>query len=125
MDNREFKTQLMDRAMRFSRQTIALINTFPNQRSAWVVGDQLMRSATSIGANIVEAQSASSRRDFINFLTHALKSGNETKYWLALTKDVADTAGPIADDLHREADELTRILAKSITTLKENRISKF
>ncbi|MEW6163180.1 MAG: four helix bundle protein [Nitrospirota bacterium] len=41
----------------------------------------MLRSATSIGANIIEAQAASSRRDFRNFLNHALKSANETKFW--------------------------------------------
>lgn len=76
MENKDFKQKLIARAFCLARKAIALIDKFPNKRSAWTVSDQLIRAITSIGANIVEAQAASSKRDFINFLNHALKSGN-------------------------------------------------
>ena len=53
-----------------------------------VMGKQLLRSGTSILANYVEANSASSRKDFINFFTYSLKSANESKVWLSLLKDL-------------------------------------
>jgi four helix bundle protein len=52
--------------------------------------DQLIRSATSIGANVVEDDSGSSKKDFANFFKIALKSANETKYWLCLIRDTID-----------------------------------
>src|SRR3989338_8285167 len=110
MDNVTFKKQLISRSFNFARKVIALVDDFPNKRAAWVITDQLLRAATSIGANIIEAQAASSKRDFINFLNHALKSANETKFWLALSKDIAPNKLPEIDKLLKEVDELAKIL---------------
>ena len=75
------KTDLRYRSYLFSIEVIKFINTLPDKKVYWVIVDQLLRCATSIGANIVEAKSASSRKDFIKFYEIALKSANETKYW--------------------------------------------
>ena len=84
-----------------------------------MVSDQLLRSITSIGANIIEAQAASSKRDFINFLNHALKSANEANFWLSLSKDLAPNSHlKEIDSLLKEAKELSKILGSSIATLK-------
>ena len=117
-DNREFKKQLINRAFNLARETISLVDKFPKKRSSWVIADQLIRAVTSIGANIIEAQAASSKRDFINFLNHALKSGNETKFWLALSKDLNEKLKTDIDKLIKETDELVRILASSIIKLR-------
>jgi len=116
--NKNFKKRLIIRTFQLSRQVIKLVDKFPNKRSAWVISDQLLRSATSIGANIVEAQAASSKKDFINFLNHALKSGNETKFWLALAKDLENNLVNQIDKILKETDELVKILGSSIATLK-------
>lgn len=118
MSNEEFKKKLINRAFVFARDIITLVDKFPNKRSAWVISDQLIRAATSIGANIIEAQAASSRKDFVNFLNHALKSGNETKFWLALSNEIASIHKLEIDSLLKEVDELTKILGSSIATLK-------
>ena len=119
-DNQEFKKKLIARAFSFARMVIAFVDTFPNKRSAWIITDQLLRAAMSIGANITEAQAASSKRDFINFLHYALKSANETKFWLGLSKDIIDNKER-ADSLLNEVTELANILGASITTLKDRR----
>jgi four helix bundle protein len=62
-NNQEFKRQLKIRAFNLAREVINLIDKFPSKRSVWVISDQLLRSSTSIGANIVEAQAASSKKD--------------------------------------------------------------
>lgn len=116
--NEEFKRQLISRAFRLARSTIALADKFPNKRSAWIIADQLIRAVTSIGANIIEAQAASSKRDFVNFLNHALKSGNETKFWLTLAKDLDVKLILEIEVLLKEVDELVKILGASISTLK-------
>ena len=119
MNNKEFSKKLISRAYRLARRTIVLVDKFPQKRSAWVVSDQLLRSITSIGANIIEAQAASSKRDFINSLNHALKSANETNFWLSLSKDLAPNSHlKEIDSLLKEAKELSKILGSSIATLK-------
>lgn len=116
-NNKEFKQQLIRRVFNLARRIIVLVDRFPKKRASWVIADQLLRSATSIGANVIEAQAASSKRDFINFLNHSLKSGNETKFWLALAKDVAPKEEEI-NSLLKEVDELVRILGSSIATMR-------
>lgn len=73
----------------------------------------------SIGANIVEAQFASSRKDFINFLHHALKSANETKYWLALAKEIDPKLNADLDDLIKQTEEMIKLLSSSLIALKK------
>ncbi|KKQ94731.1 MAG: hypothetical protein A3C27_00245 [Candidatus Levybacteria bacterium RIFCSPHIGHO2_02_FULL_39_36] len=119
MNNKEYKEQLIKRAFNYARKIIALADKFPNKRSAWIITDQLIRAATSIGANIIEAQAASSRKDFINFLNHALKSGNETKFWLALARDLDRKLILEIEDLMKETDELVKILGSSLVKLRD------
>ena len=118
MNNNDFKKKLIERAFNLSRRVLALVDRFPSKRAAWVISDQLLRAATSIGANIIEAQAASSKKDFINFLNHALKSANETKFWLALAKDLDSELIAEINKLLNETEELAKILGSSITTLK-------
>lgn len=120
MKSDEFKKKLIDRSFSLARRTLVLVDEFPNKRSAWIISDQLFRAITSIGANITEAQAASSRKDFTNFLNHALKSGNESKFWLNLSKYLKLTPKQIDEIgiILIEVDELTRILGSSIATLK-------
>lgn len=82
--------------------------------------NQLLKSSTSIGANIVEARSGNSRKTMINYYSVALRSANETKYWLRLVRDAFEVDRKEIDLLIAEADELSKILAKSILTLKQN-----
>ncbi|OGZ67904.1 MAG: hypothetical protein A3D44_00135 [Candidatus Staskawiczbacteria bacterium RIFCSPHIGHO2_02_FULL_42_22] len=58
--NSKFKINLKDRCYQFSLDTINFINTLPNKRAAWIIADQLLRSAMSIGANLIEGSAASS-----------------------------------------------------------------
>ena len=121
-NNNEFKRALIERSLSFSKQIFALVDKLPNKRSAWVITDQLVRSSTSIGANITEAQAASSRKDFINFLNHALKSGNETKYWLLLAQELDKKLFTEIDDLLRELDQIVKILGSSVRTLRNKQL---
>ncbi|RLE07130.1 MAG: hypothetical protein DRJ06_06485 [Candidatus Aminicenantes bacterium] len=63
-----------------------------------------------MGANIIEAQAGSSKRDFKNFINHVLKSANETSYWLCLLRDGTEIEIKEVNDLLKEADELAKIL---------------
>ncbi len=82
------------------------------------IGKQLLRSATSIGANIIEAQASGSRKDFAKFYNIALKSANESKYWILIIKSTQTDTEQICQKLLNETDELSRILGKSLLTLR-------
>lgn len=112
------KDHFVKRALRFSIEVIKLTETLPNKRQFWIIADQLIRSACSIGANMTEANSASSRKDYVNFYRHALKSANEAIYWLTLLKELWNK--PAIETLISEANELAKILAASIITMKKS-----
>jgi len=119
--NSKGKTDLKQRCYGFSLKTIKFIETLPDTRLYWTLTNQLLRSATSIGANIIEAKSASSKRDFIKFFEIALKSANETTYWLGLLKDALCIDDAQIEDLIRENEELSKMIAASVLTLKNKR----
>ena|SRR6478672_2527479 len=76
--------------------------------------NQLIKSASSIGANLVEGKAGSSKRDWKNFNIIALKSANETKYWLCLIRDTMDIDKERIEGLLKEADEISKIIASVI-----------
>ena len=98
-----------------------MVNTLPKQHLQSILLNQLVRSATSIGANIIEAKAASSKRDFGRFYDIALKSANETKYWLCLLRDGMNIPSTTIAPLLQEAKELGNILGASLITLRKKR----
>ncbi|MCU0665765.1 MAG: four helix bundle protein [Candidatus Omnitrophica bacterium] len=110
--------KLKDRAYQYSVKIIEFLDILPKDTSTQVILKQLLRSATSIGANIIEAQASSSKRDFTNFFSYSLKSANESLYWLSLLKDARKVGNPQLGYLLVETQELANILAASILTLK-------
>ena len=116
--NSKPKTDLKRRAYKYSIGMIEFLDTLPKDTSSQVIAKQLLRSATSIGANIVEAKGASSKRDFTNFFSHSLKSANESLYWLGLLRDAKKIDSARLEYLLNETKELANILGSSILTLK-------
>ncbi len=99
------------------------VRDLPNEKLFWSISDQLLRSATSIGANIIEARASSSKKDFIKFYEIALKSANETIYWLEIIIEIVPKN--LLDKLkilQKETDELAKIVAASILTMKNKKI---
>jgi len=119
--NSKLKTELKHRAYQYSVGMIEFLDALPKNISTTVITKQLLRSATSIGANIVEAKGASSKRDFTNFFGHALKSANESLYWLGLLRDAKKINKPQLEYLLNETKELASILGASLLTLKGKR----
>jgi four helix bundle protein len=116
--NSKIKKEFRERCYRYSIAIIKQIEDLPEKRVYWTVSDQLLRSATSIGANVIEAKSASSKKDFIRYYEIALKSANETKYWLGLLRDALDVDKARINKLLKETGELSNILAASVLTMK-------
>ncbi len=119
------KTQQFKRRIyQYVLRLIKFLSKLPGDPVLNELKKQLTKSGTSVGANYFEAISGSSRKDFVNFFTYALKSANETKFWLALIRD----SGMIGADFMAECNELlietkeiANIFASSILTLKGNK----
>ena len=106
------------RTYQCSISTIRFLNLLPSKYLFNVIGNQLLRSATSIGANIVEAQASSSRKEFINYVQISLKSSNETGYWLQLIMDSFPQYRSNLNSLLNENLEISKMLGASLLTLK-------
>ncbi len=97
---------------------IKFIDKLPKDSVCNVMGKQLLRSGTSILANYIEANSASSKKDFINFFTYSLKSANESKVWLTLLRDTEKGDAQELKWLLGELVQVANILASSILKMK-------
>ncbi|MCX6143474.1 MAG: four helix bundle protein [Ignavibacteriales bacterium] len=109
------------RTFRFALQIIALVEKLPNTISATTIGKQLIRSGTSIGANVEEATAAHSKSDFVYRMNISLREARETLYWLRLL-DASNILPPtnLAGAL-KEADELARILGAIVSSARGKR----
>ena len=116
--NSKVKTGLKERCYKYTISVIKFLVNLPEKRSQQIISNQLMRSSTSVGANVIEAKSASSKRDFVRYYEIALKSANETTYCLGLLKDALNVQGLEIEGLIRETGELSKILAASLLTMK-------
>ena len=117
-DKAKFKNEFKRRIYKFALEIIRFIDELPRDKTRDILCNQLLRSATSIGANVIESVSASSKKDYTNFFTYALKSANETKFWLGLLRDSGKANKDITNKHLKETSEIANILASSILTLK-------
>ena len=106
------------RTYQFSISIIKFISELPNKKIFFSIGDQLLRSATSIGANIIEAQASISRKEFIKYFQISLKSSNESEYWLKLLTDSFPEYHSQIFNLLNENIEISKMLGASLLTLK-------
>lgn len=118
MDNSKFKTEFKKRLYKFVLKMIEFIDKLPNDNVSKRISDQLLRSGTSILGNYIEGQSASSKKDFVNFFNHSLKSANESKLWFAILRDSKRVKNGEAEWFLKELKEIASIFASSILTLK-------
>src|SRR3989344_5650267 len=114
--NSKFKSSLRDRCFNFSLNIINLCDLLPNKKSVQIIISQLIRSSTSIGANIVEAKASSSRLEFKKYYEVALKSANEAIYWLELLRKILPGYSEKIDILLQEAVEISKMLDLSLIT---------
>lgn len=123
MNNRLYRVQLITRVYTFSLLIVRFLKDVSKKDFVFeIMAKQLIRSATSIGANIVEAQGSPSDKDFKNFLHHALKSANETRYWLGLIRDTDAPHKKQASALLKEAQEISKILGSTVQSLKKKQL---
>lgn len=101
----------------FALQIIALYRELVKEKE-YILSKQVLRSGTSIGANVEEAQAAQSRADFISKMSISSKEARETCYWLRLLRDSKTIEKREADSLLAEAESLVNILTSIVKTAK-------
>lgn len=117
-DKANFKNEFKKRLYNFTLKLIEFLDGLPKDNVSIRIGDQLLRSGTSIIGNYIEGQAASSRKDFTNFFNIALKSANESKLWFALLRDSSRTTAKEVAWFLTELNEIANIFASSILTLR-------
>lgn len=110
---------LVDKSFAFAVRIVNLYKYLNSEKKEFVLSKQLLRSGTSIGANISEFQDAQSTNDFISKLSIALKEARESKYWIELLKETEYLTGREADSLINDLEELLKLLVSIIKTTKE------
>jgi len=113
--------QIKERSYEFSISIIKLIIALPKDTAGFVLGRQLVKSGTSIGANVEEAIGAFSKDDFIFKMNIALKEARETNYWLRLLYDSELIRTEEVKNALRESEDLRNIISAIVKTSKERR----
>jgi four helix bundle protein len=108
---------ILDKSIEFALKIIEYTEKLETGRK-YIIANQLLRSGTSIGANVREAQSAESKADFIHKLKIADKETNETEYWLILCENSKNYPNP--NELIDLLKDIKNILSKIIITTKQN-----
>ena len=104
----------------FAVRVVKLYKYLCDEKKEYVLSKQLLRSGTSIGANINEAQEGQSKNDFISKLSIALKEARESKYWIELLKETEFLTTKEADNLLDDLIEILKLLTSVIKSTKEN-----
>ncbi|MCL2540232.1 MAG: four helix bundle protein [Firmicutes bacterium] len=110
--------KVFDKSKAFAIRIINLYKHLKESKHEFVMSNQILRSGTSIGANVAESLYASSRSDFTNKLSIALKEASETKYWLLLLSETGYISQKEFDSIRSEIDELLKLLTASVKTAK-------
>jgi four helix bundle protein len=104
------KTELEGRTKKFAVRIVKAVGIFPRTADGQIIGKQLLKAGTSIGANYREANRAESRDDFVHKIGIAEKESAETIYWLEICQETGLGVKETIEGLHKEAGELLAIL---------------
>lgn len=111
---------LSDKAYQFALRVVQLNKYMNKEHREFVLSKQILRSGTSIGANIEESVHAQSKNDFVHKLSIAQKEASETNYWIRLLRDSDYLKPKLAESLIDDCEELQKLLTASIKTAKQN-----
>jgi four helix bundle protein len=114
------KNILRDKSFQFAVRVYKLYKYLADEKKEFVLSKQLLRSGTSVGANIREAYNASSKLDFVHKFSIAQKEADETLYWLELLYEVTLLTQPEYDSIRADGTELLKMIRSSILTTKKN-----
>ena len=111
---------IRDKSYDFALRIIKMYKYMIENNVEYILAKQLLRSGTSIGANVEEGCSGQSRKDFISKLSISQKEAFETRYWLRLLKDSGEIKEQYAESMIKDCDEIISILTSIIITTKQN-----
>lgn len=111
---------LGEKSYKFALRMIKLYKFMVDEHKEFVLSKQVLRSGTSIGANIEESVHAQSKTDFIHKLSIAQKEASETSYWIKLLRDSDYLNNKLAESLFNDCEEIQKLLTSSIKTAKSN-----
>lgn len=114
------KNVLENKSLLFALRIINAYKYITQDKQEYILSKQLLRSGTSVGAMIKEAEFAESKMDFIHKLNVALKEANETRYWLMLLKGAEYISVSAYESIEEDCNELIRLLASIIKTSRQN-----
>ncbi len=114
------KDLLREKSFAFALRIVRLSRFLQERQQEYILSKQILRSGTSIGALIREAQYAQSKADFLNKLTIALKEANETEYWLTLLHKAEYIDTKMYQSIHPDINELLKLLISSTKKIKDN-----
>lgn len=117
----EKKNIVAEKSYQFALRVIKLYRHLSADKKEFVLSKQVLRSGTSIGALVKEAEHAQSKADFINKMNIALKEANETEYWLMLLNDSDFIDEKSFGSIHSDSLELIKLLASIVKTSKQNK----
>ena len=109
---------ILTKSYAFSLRCVKLYKYLCNKDGNYVIGKQILRSGTSIGANVKEGLRAQTRPDFLTKLNIALKEASETEYWIELLHDADYISDGQYDSMLADCIEIIKILTSIIKTLK-------
>lgn len=112
------KNNIQEKSFAFAVRIVNLCKLLRTERQEYTLSKQLLRSGTSIGANVTEAQQAQSRPDFLSKLNIALKEASETGYWLRLLEATDYLTKAEFESINSDCDELVKILVSSVRSIK-------
>ncbi len=110
---------ILEKSYKFAIRIVNLSKVL-NEKNAFSLSNQIIKSGTSIGANIVEAQDAQSKKDFISKLSISLKEAEETDYWLRLLRDTEYISDDEFNSLISDCREIERLLTSIIKSVKNS-----
>ena len=114
------KSVLKDKSYAFAIRVVQLYKHLSSTKKEFVLSKQVLRSGTSVGALIREAEFAQSKKDFISKMSISLKEANETVYWIDLLKDTGYLTEEEYSSMNKEITEILKLLVSTVKTAKQN-----
>lgn len=108
-----------EKTFEFAVRIVNLCKYLKSENTEWVLTNQILKSGTSIGANVAEAKNAQSNGDFISKMSIALKETTETKYWLKLLYSTEYISEKQYNSLYGDCEEIYKIISSIVISSKE------
>ena len=111
---------LRSKSLQFAVRVVNLSNSLNQEKQEYTLSKQILKSGTSIGANLAESATAFSKKDFLSKIYIALKECSETQYWLELLYRTDYLTEEMYHSMQQDCEELRKMLSSTTKTIKEN-----